>query len=141
MRTKYGRTYLVRINMLNWIKVEGIMKKKIIAMFMAIGIGSIALTGCGEDKIEKEESVETTTVNPVQEEKEKYTDDKQALGSMQDALKDYIDEVSTNELSDDAKEVYNNHLKDSLEGKVSDENLQDMLDIMNGSKEETSDLN
>jgi hypothetical protein len=127
--------------MLNWIKVEGIMKKKIIAMFMAIGIGSIALTGCGEDKIEKEESVETTTVNPVQEEKEKYTDDKQALGSMQDALKDYIDEVSTNELSDDAKEVYNNHLKDSLEGKVSDENLQDMLDIMNGSKEETSDLN
>lgn len=141
MRTKYGRTYLVRINMLNWIKVEGIMKKKIIAMFMAIGIGSIALTGCGEDKIEKEESVETTTVNPVQEEKEKYTDDKQALGSMQEALKDYIDEVSTNELSDDAKEVYNNHLKDSLEGKVSDENLQDMLDIMNGSKEETSDLN
>ena len=117
------------------------MKKKIIAMFMAIGIGSIALTGCGEDKTEKEESVETTTVNPVQEEKEKYTDDKQALGSMQDALKDYIDEVSTNELSDDAKEVYNNHLKDSLEGKVSDENLQDMLDIMNGSKEETSDLN
>lgn len=141
MRTKYGRAYLVRINMLNWIKVEGIMKKKIIAMFMAIGIGSIALTGCGEDKIEKEESVETTTVNPVQEEKEKYTDDKQALGSMQEALKDYIDEVSTNELSDDAKEVYNNHLKDSLEGKVSDENLQDMLDIMNGSKEETSDLN
>ena len=141
MRTKYGRTYLVRINMLNWIKVEGIMTKKIIAMFMAIGIGSIALTGCGEDKTEKEESVETTTVNPVQEEKEKYTDDKQALSSIQDALKDYIDEASTNELSDEAKEVYNDHLKDSLEGKVSDENLQDMLDILNGSKEETSEQN
>ena len=115
------------------------MKKKLYAIMTIVSVSSMIFAGCGnDDKKDKELSSEEIKASIKQE---MYEEDREALGSIQDALKDYIDEASTNELSDEAKEVYNDHLKDSLEGKVSDENLQDMLDILDGSKEETSEQN
>ena len=115
------------------------MKKKLFVIMAIVGVSSMIFAGCGDEKNKDKEMSSEEIMASIKQ--EMLEEDIKGVESIQDAIKDYMDEVSTNELSDEAKEVYNDHLKDSLEGKVSDENLQDMLDILNGSKEETSEQN
>ena len=115
------------------------MKKKLFVIMAIVGVSSMIFAGCGDEKNKDKEMSSEEIMASIKQ--EMYEEDREAVSSIQDAIKDYMDEASTNELSGEAKEVYNDHLKDSLEGKVSDENLQDMLDILNGSEEETSEQN
>lgn len=100
------------------------MKKKIVTMFALMSVGMLLLSGCGEDNIEKESVVETSTFAEKKEEKGTYPGEG-ALENMQNA----IDEFKKN-TDEEVLDVYKDHLEDSLEGKVSDDVLEDLKDIL-----------
>ena len=100
------------------------MKKKIMTMLALMSASMLLLSGCGEDNTEKESAVETSTPAEKKEEKQTHPGEG-ALENLQNALDEYLEENP-----DGAYDIQKDYIEDSLEGKVSDDVLEDIKDIL-----------
>ena len=103
------------------------MKKKIITFLVVIGVSATIFVGCGDDKKDTNETTTETTTETSKKEEQSTHPGAGAVESIKDAVDDY--------LSGEEADIYKEYLEQSLEGQLSDEMINELQDIIDGSVE------